>query len=199
MRETMSAQVGRARATLRGYMDQIPGQRINIHWQNEINADAEGQFRFYFQNPNGLMMDPMMMTQDLQMMKEFDVSCFGFAETNLAWNKPHIAMQYKQLQRKVWLQDRGVKTTMSSMQLETQSNYQQGGMAMSVVGKWTSRTTTTEQDPSGMGRWCSITLIGKEGKLLTLITAYQCNQSKSGDNTMWSMEKIMLGTKFGRK
>ena len=97
MREMMSAQVGRARATLRGYMDQIPGQRINIHWHDEINADAEGQFRFYFQNPNGLAMDPTMMTQDLQTMKQFDVSCFGFAETNLAWNKPHIAMQYKQL------------------------------------------------------------------------------------------------------
>jgi hypothetical protein len=51
-------------------------------------------------------------------------------------------------------------------------------------------------DPTGMERWSSVTVARKGGTLCTIITAHRWTQNETGDNMVWSMEKIHLRTKY---
>ena len=54
-----------------------------------------------------------------------------------------------------------VHTSFSSIDIPSPSEDLTGGTLTSVVGSWSSRVMSKEQDPSGMGHWSSITLVGK--------------------------------------
>ena len=138
---------------------------INLHWNDEITSDAKGTFHFYFQNLNSILMDSTITSQDLEVLHDFDISCFGLAETNLAWNQFQVTTQFKQLLCHTWIQLGGAKPTMSSIDLPTESNYVTGGTATVAVGHWCSQVQNVETDPSGVGHWSSITFMGGKGTM----------------------------------
>jgi hypothetical protein len=54
------------------------------------------------------------------------------------------------------------------------SAYKPGGTLTATTDKWTSRSTGKPLvDPSGLGRWSGISFLGKQGKRLSIITAYR--------------------------
>jgi hypothetical protein len=71
------------------------------------------------------------------------------------------------------------------------SDFLTGGTLTSAVGSWSSHVLSKEQDPSGMGRWSSITLVGKWDTKVTIITGYRCTCS-NGDASAWTKEKIFM-------
>jgi hypothetical protein len=61
-----------------------PEYQPNVAWNDPINTDAEGLFRLYFQNVHGLSRDLVTLHHDLETLRNFDVSCFCLAETNMS-------------------------------------------------------------------------------------------------------------------
>ncbi len=66
-----------------------------------------------------------------------------------------------------------------------------GGTLTSAVGSWSLRVLSKEQDPSGIGHWSSITLVGKWNTKVTIITVYRCTHS-NGDTSAWTQEKSFM-------
>ena len=174
-----------------------PEYQHNTAWNDPINKDAEGLFRLYFQNVHGLSRDMVTLHQDLETLRDFDVSCFCLAEINMDWQKPHVKMDFLSQQRLVWKGLGGAKSAMSSIALENTSDFLTGGTVTSAVGHWCTRVLHTESDPSGMGRWSSVTFIGRQHRRITVVTGYRCVRS-SGDNSVWSQEKIFLRAKLNK-
>ena len=168
-----------------------PEYKHNDPWNHTINSDAEGMFRVYFQNPHGVPRDMVLLDQDLEALREYDVGCYCFAETNLDWNRPYVRNDFLHQQRKVW---NYAATAFSTIDLESTSDYKTGGTLTSAVGAWSSRVAKKEMDPTGMGRWSCLTFVGKKNKRLSVITGYRCVRS-TGDGSAWTQEKIYMRAK----
>jgi hypothetical protein len=175
-----------------------PADRINKAWNDPITTNANGQFRLYFQNPHGLPRDMVSLNQDLSTMQAFDVSCFCLAETNLNWHCPHVKMEFLSQQRLVWKGHGGAKSALSSIDLDSTSDFQTGGTITSVVGPWCTRVLMAESDPSGMSRWSCLTFIGRQNRRISIITGYQCVCSP-GDCSAWTQEKVFLRAKQNKQ
>jgi hypothetical protein len=68
-------------------------------------------------------------------------------------------------QRNVWNQAR---TSFLSIDLESSSDYLTGRTLTLAVDNWSYQVKEKEADPSGMGRWSSITLVGKKNMKVTV-------------------------------
>ena len=126
------------------FQSPVPDPRPNAAWHDPINDDADGCFRLYFQNTHGLSRDMVSLGQDLSVMQSFDVSCFCFAETNLNWNRPHVKMDFLTQQRLTWKGLGGAKSALSSIALDSGSDFQTGGTVTSAVGPWCTRVLSAE-------------------------------------------------------
>jgi hypothetical protein len=80
----------------------------------------------------------------------------------------------------------------SSIDMESSSDYMNGGMITSKVDWWSSRVFRKDADPSSMGRWSYQTLVGKKNSKLTIITGYRWVRNDSGNNSIWMQEKIHM-------
>jgi hypothetical protein len=76
--------------------------------------------------------------------------------------------------------------------MESSSDYINSGMLTSTVDQWSSQVFKKDADPSGMGWWSYQTLVGKKNSKLTIITGYHSIQNNSGDNSIWTQEKIYM-------
>lgn len=161
----------------------------NRSWNDTINSDADGMFRVYYQNVHGVARDDVSLAQDLQALAEFDVGCFCLSETNLDWNRLYVKYDFLSRQRKTW---KHAATSFSSIEMESSSDYMTGGTLTSIVDKWSSRVSKKENDPSGMGRWSSQTLVGKQNSKITIITGYRCVRNNECDHSAWTQERIYM-------
>jgi hypothetical protein len=71
-----------------------PEYKSNKVWQDPINGDANGAFRVYYQNVHGIPRDDVSLSQDLQALAKYDVSCFCLSESNLDWHRPYVRSDY---------------------------------------------------------------------------------------------------------
>jgi hypothetical protein len=62
------------------------------------------------------------------------------------------------------------KSRPSCSHLETDTHFKPGGVLIAALGQCAHRVTNTSRDP--LGRWCSITLTGRDDKVLRLYSAY---------------------------
>jgi hypothetical protein len=104
-------------------------------------------------------------------------------------------MEFLGQQCSVWKGQGGIKTAVSSINLDSLLDYQTGGTVTSAVGPWCTQVLSTNSDPSGMGRWSSLTFIGRQHHRITIVTGYRCIQS-SGNTSAWTQEKVYLHAKL---
>ena len=108
----------------------------------------------------------------------------GLSETNACWSHPHLRSDFHSATRRFYKQSK-VSFGSPTRQIDpcSQSDtFQAGGNLTLITGFMTSRVTgqTSIEDSTGLGRWCGVTLEGKDGCLLTIITAYRvCHGSPS--------------------
>jgi hypothetical protein len=84
----------------------------------------------------------------------------------------HVKMDFLTQQHTIWKGLGGAKSALSSINLDSTSDFQTGGTATSAVGAWCIRVLATETDPSGMGRWSCLTFIGRQNHRISVITGY---------------------------
>lgn len=162
--------------------------RENEPWNDSINENAEGMFRVYYQNVRGIGRDPVTAQQDCQMLEEMDVGCVCLSETNLDWNRPYVVNDYHTTQRRRW---KYCATSMASIELPTETEYIHGGTVTFAVNGWSSRVSQREKDPSGMGRWTSLTFVGRKDTKFTVITGYRCVQNRL-NGSVCAQETVFL-------
>jgi hypothetical protein len=159
--------------------------KSNREWNNPINNNAKGTFCVYYQNVHGVPHnDVTLLAQDLQLLAVFKTGCMCFSQTNLDWNQLHVKYDYLS-RHKTW---KHAATSLSSIDMESMSDYITGGTLTSTVNKWSSCVFKKESNPSGMGHWSSQTLVGKNNSKMMIITGYRCVQNSSGDSSTWSQE-----------
>jgi exonuclease III len=131
-------------------------------------------------------------------MKEKGISISGFAETNTNWYHKSIKKQISQETQKIF---DNYSLTFSDNQLNPpdRSSYLPGGCLQLCTGHWTSRIIEEIKDPRKLGRWMGQKFRLREGKTLSVITAYRpCQQSVSDANqpsiTVTYQQKLLLRT-----
>jgi hypothetical protein len=107
-------------------------------------------------------------------------------------------MEFLTQQRLIWKGHGGAKSALSSIDLDSTSDFQTGGTVTSAVGSWCTRVLAAETDPSGMGRWSCLTFIGRQNRRISVITGYRCVRSPS-DCSAWTQEKVFLWAKHNKQ
>jgi hypothetical protein len=113
----------------------------------------------------------------LQYMKDKGISISGFAETNTNWQYKNIKRQISAATNSIF-QNFSLAFTDNRFNPPDRSSYLPGGCLQLCTDHWTSRITETIKDPRRMGRWIGQKFHLREGKTLSVITAYRpCQQS----------------------
>jgi hypothetical protein len=149
-----------------------------LSYGDSIQTKNSDHIRILFQNVKGLSHSSTSddfsyyahSIRDLQV----DVCCM--AETNTPWQLNHHRQDFLH----------AAKSTLGQVKVEFASpsrhvdpisdteRFQAGGNLLMVSGKWIpSIYGPSIKDPSGLGRWCGLTLRGKHDNFLTIITAYR--------------------------
>ena len=120
------------------------------HLHDELE-NTEDKFRVYYQNANGIKKKGKWLAWSVanQWFKQNQFDYFSLVETNLRWTSDQLN-QCKQTTTKIHKKN---SISHSSSLLESLSSYQPGGTVSVVTNKWTSRSASIIQDPSGLGRW----------------------------------------------
>lgn len=160
----------------------------NEAWNNLINNDAAGMFQLYYQNTHGVPWDEVQLNQDFWVLAEFNLGCYCFSETNLDWRCYFVRNDFLQKQWQMW---KYAKSSFSLIDMESTADYITGGMVTSVLGSWSSRVLSADQDPTSMGRWSELLLTGKKQTKISLFTGYWCVHS-NGDASTWTNETIFM-------
>jgi hypothetical protein len=145
--------------------------------------------RIAFQNINGLNDKAHLIGSQTSAL---GIHILGMAETNTDWQTRDTKSSTTSILKRY-----GKKTSFSFSssnhrhQIDNKhTKYQLGGTMMVVKNPWSARCTTSH-DQSGMGRWSSATLSGKENRKVTILTIYRVckgNVRTDGPRTAFSQQ-----------
>lgn len=153
-------------------------------WQDQT-------IRLYFQNVNGLRMldsgtdilETFLQLQDIQ------ADIFGIVETQLNCRAPDVQNVLQQCKRRVWPH---CKIFSCSSDEEWQQQRKPGGTLIGVTGHLVGRVKHKCDDK--YGRWSRVDLLGRNGRTISIICAYQVvqEQGQHGDRTTYSQQVRMM-------
>jgi len=166
-------------------------EQIDDTWGHTLAViDPSTAFRLFLQNPNGLSIAtaPLNLHQDLIACHKYGTAVVSMPETNTNWDLHHIRDCFSGLVRKTWKQSvlqpsKGPETFLADKQ--------PGGTTTLICDNWVARVSTRGEDPLGLGCWSYVTLRGKQGSLITVITAYNASRSY-GDTTNYQQQTHFL-------
>jgi exonuclease III len=159
--------------------------------QDHSNKWKSQVIRIYFQNVNGLRTydgDADILDSFYQ-MENIRADIFGFAETKLDCHHPKVRSLIHQAKGKIWEHS---KITTSSSTCSWNSLHKPGGTLLGVTGPLVGRVRETITDP--LGRWTGVELLGRDGRNIIVICAYQVCQkySSTGQLTAYHQQVSLL-------
>jgi exonuclease III len=167
-------------------------KKNNVHWGPEmIELKPDDIFRLYFQNVKGLRLgnNGLDILDYFCHMKNIGVDIIGANELNLDTRHPLVQRLLYRHSNQVW-EHSHLKT--SSSKISFNSTRKPGGTLIGVTGNTVGRVEAHYSDP--MGRFSSLTLLGRMGKHITVISAYQVpkNSNLSGPTTAHTQQVLQL-------
>jgi hypothetical protein len=173
--------------------------RTNVVFGHDMELPKpDNTTRLVSLNVNGFCRgdDYQDVLETAQSLKTSSSNIAAFSKTNTDWwTKAAKGKIYEKVQR-IYHQAR-ISTSSSIIRCKTL--YQPGGTLTMVTDKYTGRVQSMGQDGI-FGRWSYITMIGKQGQLITVVTIYNvCNQqgTRSGHRTA-HMQQLSLLIRQGR-
>ena len=160
-----------------------------------MTSVEQATFRLYFQNIKGchLQRTAADLTYYLDAIRSKAISLFGWAKRNTNWRNTVTMEEFREKAGRTFEVS---KCAFSTSEVPSHSNYNPGGTAMTITGKWCGRATTEAgMDPSGMGRWSFMTLQGKNSIEILVITACRVSQAsmpQHGDRTSYHQEYMIM-------
>jgi hypothetical protein len=147
--------------------------------------------RIYFQNVNCLRTSAngLDILDFFCQIKDIDAAIFGINEINQDTQHPYIHQLLHKHQHQVWDNS---KLQYASSKLDTGNIRKPGRTLLGITGSLSSRVIDNFSDD--MGRWCGVTLLGKQAKKYTIICAYQVPlvTGTSGPSTSHTQQLLML-------
>ena len=164
-----------------------PSQTIDLQasYGSSFLERDPSSLRIFFQNTKGLTYSSAGEDYDyyLTCTKSLGANIIGMAETNTSWQHPHLRFLFSSRARKHY---QLIKATFSSPTpaidpVPEKETFQSGGTITLTTGDFVPMLYgENPEDDTGLGRWSSQTLRGKNKKLFTAITGYRvCNGSIS--------------------
>jgi hypothetical protein len=158
----------------------------------------DNQLRIFYQNIKGLShVNSSNEDYDyyLHHLRDLTVDLAGLSETNTAWQHNFLRHDFSSRARKAG--DGLAKTSFGSPNIEIDrippnEIFQAGGSITLCLGLWTTAVFGSDiQDQTGLGRWSGMSLRGKHGNILSVITAYR--------TCAGSRQSASLGSTFHRE
>jgi hypothetical protein len=115
-------------------------------------------------------------------MKNKGISISGLAETNSNWHHKQLTRHIRANASNVF-HNASVVFSENSFNPPDQASYLPGGTLQICTDHWTARIIETFHDPRSMGRWFGQRYRLKEGKTLSIITAYRPYNQSNNENT----------------
>ena len=168
----------------------------NQTYGDPILFKAPGTSRFFFQNVKGLTHTSSKEDYRyfLSAMASYSVDVFGMAETNTGWQHRHLQTDFQTCVNRQFHFGKTVFGYSSAEvdPLPVSETFQAGGTAQVVQGNITTSIHGKPiEDPSGLGRWCGVSLMGKREQKFSVVTGYR---SCTG-----SIHTAPLGSTFHRE
>ena len=165
---------------------------INSTKDSKTNETWKDQtIRLYFQNVNGLRTKDAGTdaTEIFLHLKNIQADIFGLAETQLHCRDQQVQRQIQESKRQVW--DHCKIFTCSSEEA-WDHQWKPGGVLLGITGSLAGRVRKQYLDK--YGRWIRVDLLGRDGRTVTLICAYQVVQEKGehGARTTYSQQVRMM-------
>eukprot|EP00957_Ditylum_brightwellii_P101223 7713766-Ditylum_brightwellii.AAC.1 len=126
------------------------------------------------------------LLEELTVLKELQVAAACFQETNRNWKQVEVYNAIKKVFSKAWRKN---KLITSNSPEQTPTAYHPGGTASVVFDKWVSQVCNSGSDT--LGQWSYTTLNRKQGRKVTIISAYRvCDNSldQAGPTTCWKQQ-----------
>jgi hypothetical protein len=152
------------------------------YWGNTIHCPPGDLHRVYFQNLDGLRNDTEEIDLYVESMLQYQVGTFCWADPSIDFLQPAATSKLK-TQTLAHFKTARTAFSCSTIPNEGQSLYKPGGTLTTTTGKWTTRCVGCPIiDTSGMGRWSGLSYLGKNGRHLSILTAYRSprQQAKGG-------------------
>ena len=163
----------------------------NHPWGDVLEEKANGVFRVYCQNVNGLTLDRRGGQFDslCRVIKEVQADVMCGQEHQLDTVQHPVKSILYQTSRQHWQRSR---MNFATTTVPFRSIYKAGGTFMTTVGNATGRIQ--HQTSDDLGRWVSQTFQGAAGRRVTFISAYQVVSDvvTPGTTTAASQQKSLL-------
>jgi exonuclease III len=147
--------------------------------------------RIYFQNVNGLRMHDAGadIIDTFVNLKDIQADIFGIAETKLHCRSQTVQGILQNCKRCVWSH---AKVYTSSSDEDWNETRKPGGTLLGVTGSLVGRIKSHSADK--YGRWIQVDLLGRSGRIISVICAYQVVQEvgRHGDQTTFSQQVRMM-------
>ena len=115
-------------------------------------------------------------------------------ETNVNWKRHYLVQQFSATLKKAWTNQK-ISICTSDSSLPWNSNYKPGGTAIIALGKISSAIITKGEDPHGLGRWTTVTLLGKQNSRTSVFNMYRPGDTSIenfGPNTVIKQQWLLL-------
>ncbi len=178
------------------HIDKNMVHKESDHWGDKLIKKSLSHLRLYFQNIHGLKTDDLLTDwNDVRShMKENEIDVFGMAETNIDWNPSIRNKLYTQLRQHMECTGNKAKLLATSSDEPTIGLKQYGGVAMVTHGDIVGRIGRSGNDEHGLGRWVYMTIQGKEGRKVVVVTLYRLSQNRptEGQHTAYNQQYRIL-------
>ena len=146
----------------------------NRHKGDKLTKIDPNNTRLFYININGIDTGngDHSLLQLCQNLQEVGVDVISLTETNVHWQRPHATSNFKRILQETWPKDK-IGTCTSESNISSNSDYKPGGTAMISLNKVTSVTINKGEDPSGLGRWKFITLLGENNRRTSIFNMYR--------------------------
>jgi hypothetical protein len=161
----------------------------------DIPETGHGNCRVVMQNVNGIRGDNDFASAHTMAEHAIQIegNIIGLIETNVDWRSTGSQGKIRNIFRKYWPR---VVFASSSSDRRQKGVYQPGGTLSFVTSPWASRTSAGT-DSRGLGRWSTLTVIGRSNTKITFITAYRVDGTRTtkGPFTAYSQQLYLLEEK----
>jgi hypothetical protein len=130
------------------------------------------------------------MLDTAQALKVSSADITNFQETNCNWRSQCLSQCYDKFKRIY----NHVEMATSSSIVTYRTEYQPGGTMVVATDDYVGRIVETGSDKE-MGRWSYIRMLGKDGRNIVIVSAYQvCDQraDQVGDRTAFAQQTSLL-------
>lgn len=144
-------------------------------WGDEMPFPKDaGAMRIVYQNINGLTNNPNDHVETLKSLQDLEPDIWGLAESNLDWKQDtNVKLPFWQRVNDLWNRMASMIASCSQEQ-GSMLGYLPGGVIQATVGHLYANIESSSEDPSGMGRWVSQSiLVGRSELRLSIITSYR--------------------------